>query len=99
MAACGIHETATDFGCIPNDPVGFVGKFYSIGLGIIGGVSMIFIMYGGYLILTSQGNPIQLENGKRYIMYAILGLLFAIFGYVFIQIVAIDILHVPGFNR
>lgn len=88
----------TELGCIPSDPIGFVAKFYSIGLGLIGGVAVLFIIYGGYLILTSQGNPTQLNNGKSYIAYAIVGLLLAVFGYVFIQIVLVDILHAPGFG-
>jgi hypothetical protein len=95
---CPATETATELGCIPNDPIGFVTKFYAIGLGLIGGVSLLFIIYGGYIILTSQGNPGKLNNGKSYILYAIIGLLLAIFGFVFIQVVAIDILHIPGFK-
>jgi len=90
--------TPTELGCIPNDPVGFVAKFYAIGLGLIGGVSLLFIIYGGYIILVSQGNPEKLNNGKSYILYAIIGLLLAIFGFVFIQVIAIDILHIPGFK-
>ena len=88
----------TDLGCIPNDPFAFVAKFYGIGLGIIGGVALLFIIYGGYIILTSQGDPNQLNTGKSYIYYAIAGLILAIFGFVFIQVIAVDILHIPGFN-
>ncbi len=88
----------TDLGCIPNDPFAFVAKFYGIGLGIIGGVALIFIIYGGYIILTSQGDPNQLNTGKSYVYYAIAGLLLAIFGFIFIQVIAVDILHIPGFN-
>ncbi|MEK7502558.1 MAG: hypothetical protein AAB609_03455 [Patescibacteria group bacterium] len=88
----------TDLGCIPNDPFAFVAKFYGIGLGIIGGVALLFIIYGGYIILTSQGDPNQLNTGKSYIYYAIAGLLLAIFGFVFIQVITVDILHIPGFN-
>ena len=95
---CPTNEVVTDFGCVPTDPVGFVQKFYSVGLSIIGGVAVIFIIYGGYLYLTSRGNPIEVENGKRYIFYAIIGLLFAVFGYVFIQILLVDVLHIPGFS-
>lgn len=91
-------EITTDFGCIPNDPAGFVSKFYSIGLGLIGGIAVLFLIYGGYIILTSQGNPQTLNKGKSYIFYAIAGLLFAIFGFVIIQVVIVDILHVPGFK-
>lgn len=90
--------TPTELGCIPNDPYLFVQKFYSIGLGLIGGVSVLFIIYGGYVILLSQGNPEKVKLGKDYIYYSIAGLLLAIFGYVFIQIVVVDILHIPGFS-
>ncbi|OGH39183.1 MAG: hypothetical protein A3B44_00685 [Candidatus Levybacteria bacterium RIFCSPLOWO2_01_FULL_38_21] len=97
-ASCGVNETSTDIGCIPNDPIGFVAKFYSIGLGLIGGVALLFIIYGGYIILASQGQSDQLNKGKSYIYYAIAGLLLAIFGFVFIQVIAVDILHIPGFK-
>ena len=90
--------TSTELGCIPNDPYQFVVKFYSIGLSLIGGVSLLFIIYGGYLILTSGGSPIQLNKGKRNIVYALIGLLLAIFGYVFVEVIAKDILHIPGFG-
>jgi|SRR3989338_1073610 len=90
--------TQTDLGCIPNDPVGFVTKFYSIGLGIIGGIALLSIIYGGYIILTSQGNPTQLSKGKSYIFYALAGIILAIFGFVFVEVLAGDILHIPGFR-
>ena len=95
---CAANEIATDLGCFPNDPVGFVQKFYGIGLGFVAGVALLALIYGGYAILTSRGDPARVNNGKSYIYYAIAGLLLAIFGYVFIQTVLIDILHVPGFS-
>lgn len=91
--------TETDFGCIPNDPVLFVAKFYGIGLGLVGGVALAFLIYAGYLIMTSQGNHEQLSKAKSYIFYSIVGLILAIFGFVFVQVLAVDILHIPGFNR
>lgn len=88
----------TDLGCIPTDPVGFVSKFYSIGLGIVGGVAILSIIYGGYVLMTSRGNPAEIDKGRRAIMYAIIGLLLAVFGYVFTQVITVDILHIPGFD-
>ncbi len=93
-----VKEIVTDFGCIPNDPIGFVSKFYGIGLGLIGLVGLSFLIIGGYHILMSQGNPEQLNVGKSYITYAIIGILLAIFGFVFIQVIAGDILKIPGFS-
>ncbi len=94
-----ITQQNTDLGCIPNDPVLFAGRFYGIGLGLIGGVAVLFIIFGGYTLLTSAGNPTQINKGKSYIFYAIIGLLLAIFGYVFIEVIAVDILKVPGFGQ
>lgn len=97
FAACPTGQTETDLGCIPNDPVGFVQKFYGIGVGFISGVSLLVIIYGAYLVLTSSGNPDQLKSGKQAIYYAIGGILMAVFGFVFVELVVRDILKVPGF--
>ena len=48
--------------------------------------------------LAFYHNTVVGDTGKSYIYYAIAGLLLAIFGYVFIQTVVVDILHVPGFS-
>lgn len=95
---CNVNEIATDFGCFPNDPVGFVQKFYGIGLSFVAGIALLALIYGGYVIMTSRGEPHRVVIGKSYIYYAIAGLVLAIFGYVFIQTVLVDILHVPGFS-
>ena len=98
MAACALNEIATDFGCFPNDPVGFVQKFYGVGLGFVAAVALLALIYGGYVVMTSRGDPRRVNEGKSWIFYAIAGLLLAIFGFVFIQTVLVDILHVPGFK-
>ena len=98
MVTCQLNEIKTDFGCFPNDPVGFTQKFYGVGLGFVGAIALLALIYGGYIVMTSQGNPQRLGIGKSYIFYAIAGLLLAIFGFVFIQTVMVDILHVPGFK-
>ena len=90
--------TETDLGCLPTDPIQFISNFYVIGLGLIGGVSLLFIIIGGYTILASRGNANQVNVGKSYIFYAIAGLLLAIFGYLFIEVLLVDILHIPGFG-
>lgn len=84
--------------CVPQDPVGFVTKFYGVGLSIVSGVALLFLIYGGYQVMMSRGNPSQLNKGKSYIYYSLAGLLLAIFGFVFIQVVFVDILHIPGFS-
>ena len=96
--ACAVNEVATDLGCLPNDPIGFIQKFYGIGLSLIGMVALLFLIYGGYLVMTSGGNPEQLKKGKEYIFYAIAGMLLAIFGFVFVGFIAGSVLRIPGFG-
>lgn len=95
---CLSNEVATDLGCLPTDVPGFIQKFYGIGLSLIGAVGLLFLIYGGFIVLTSGGSPDQLKKGKEYIFYAIVGILLAIFGFVFIQFVAGGILRIPGFS-
>ncbi len=95
---CADTETATDLGCIPNDPIGFVAKFYTIGLSMVGAVAVIFIIYGGYVLLMSSGKPQEIEKGKSYIFYSIAGLLLVVFGLVFVRVIAVDVFALPGFN-
>ncbi len=84
--------------CVPEDPVGFVSVIYQIGLGFIGFVALLYLIIGGYHVLTSQGDPAKLQTGKKYIFYAIAGIILAIFGFTIMQIVASGILHIPGFE-
>lgn len=99
FAACDpVTEAETDLGCIPNTVPGFVSAFYGFGLGLIGGVAVLFIILGGYFILTSQGDASKLATGRSYITYAVIGLLLAIFGFIFTSVIAVDILRIPGFN-
>jgi hypothetical protein len=96
--SCLVNETLTDFGCIPNTPVGFVEKFYGIGIGCIGGVALLGILYAGYLILTSRGNPMQLEKGKRYLSSSVIGVLLAVFAIFILKVLAVSIFQIPGFG-
>lgn len=95
----GLAGKITDFGCLPQDPIALASSLYGIGLSFIGGVALLFIIYAGFLIMTSSGNREQLETGKSYLFYSIAGLLLAIFGYVFLTVIAVDVLHIPGFSK
>lgn len=95
---CPAGEVATDLGCVPQDPIGFVERFYAIGLGFIGMVGVLFMIIGGYYIMTSAGNPERLATGRSFIFYALAGIMLAILGFVFIQIVTGEILRIPGFG-
>ena len=97
MEVLAQNYVETDLGRIPTDPTGFTTKIYEIGLGLVGVVALLFIVYGAYLVLSSQGDPQQLNTGKNYIIYSIIGLILAVGGYAFYQFVAEGVLKIPGF--
>ena len=88
----------TDLGCVPQDPAGFTSSLYGFGLALIGGVALLSIIYGAYLVLSSGGDPAQLKKGKSYIVYAILGVLLGLAGFAFYNIVTVDVIRIPGFS-
>ncbi len=96
---CAVNETLTDFGCIPNDPAGFASKFYGIALGMIGGLGLIFLIIGGYQILTSGGNQEKLASGKRTIMYTLGAVALMVGAGVVLQLTLVDVLNVPGVGK
>lgn len=96
---CPDGKLTTDLGDIPCTPAGFSSTLYGVGLGFIGVVALIFIIYGGYLILTSQGNPEQVGRGKSYITYSIIGIVLAVAGFALYQIIVVDVIKIPGFGK
>jgi hypothetical protein len=92
--------TPSDFGCLSkNDPFAFTSAIYTAGLGLIGGLALLFIIYGSFIILSSKGDPLALQRGKSFIVYSIIGMVLAFAGFAFYQIIAVDVIKIPGFSR
>ena len=94
-----INEIHTDFNvCVSNDPLKFATSIYGIGLSLIGVIGLLSIIYGAFLVLTSQGDPTKLQNGKSYIVYALIGMALAVGGLAFYRIIGANIIKLPGFS-
>src|SRR3989344_4352022 len=50
-------------------------KIIRIFLGLVGIIAIILIMYGGYVWMTSAGNPEKVEQAKKILRNAAIGLL------------------------
>ncbi len=95
---CGGTSIDTALGCIDASGTNFVTKLLSFGIGIAGGIAMILIIFGGFQILTSAGNPERLNEGKELISSAITGLLMIVFSVFLLRIIGVDILGIPSFS-
>lgn len=88
----------TALGCVPVDPQGFVSWLLGAVIGVAGGIVFLLILYGGFQILTSTGDPEKLNSGKEIIVSAIAGLLMIVFSVLLLKIIGVDILKIPGFQ-
>lgn len=70
--------------CLPNLFSGLVGWAISFA----GVVALFFIMYGGLKLILSQGDKTAVEEGKKTITYAIIGLVLILMSFFIINIIA-----------
>ncbi len=99
----GIHDKGgawTALGCIPTgDFYGFTAWFLKIIFGIAGGVAFLLVIFGGFRIITSAGDPKGVQAAKETITSALIGLLFIIFSVFLLELIGVKILGIPGFLK
>lgn len=93
----GLCDTA--LGKIFTDPANFVKTFFGILLSLAGGIAIILIIISGYRLMSSGGNPEKVQASREQLTSAIVGLLFIIFSLSILQIIGVDILHIPGLTK
>jgi Type IV secretion system pilin len=99
---CSGEEPATGvwtaIGCIPTKPESVVQTFIKIGLTIGGGVALLMILVGGFMLSVSQGDPKKTQDAKERITSSIIGLIFIIFSITILQFIGVQIFRIPGFG-
>lgn len=88
----------TGLGCIRSDAKSFVVDFLNIALGVAGGIALLLMVYGAFLVSVSAGDPKKADEGKEVITGAIAGLLFIIFSVFLLKFIGVDILKIPGIS-
>lgn len=86
----------TAIGCLPavNTTQNFLGFIVPWSIGIAGGIAFIMMVFAGFTILTSSGNPQKLNAGKELLTSAILGLVLLIFAAFILRVIGKDILGI-----
>lgn len=96
---CGAFQVNTAIGCISTEVTG-AGSFFEdviqIIVGIGGGLALLLMLYGIFIVTTSAGIPDKLKEGKEIITSAISGLIFIILSVFLLNFIGINILGIPG---
>lgn len=95
----GQQGIASAIGCIPvEDTTAFVSFILGWAIGIGGGIAFLLIIYAGFMIMTSSGNPERLKAGQELLTSAIAGLIMLIFSVFILNLIGVRILQIPGFG-
>lgn len=99
LNACGTDEVETAIGCISTKADGansFFGSIIKIAVGLGGGLALILMLYGVFIVTTSAGIPDKLKSGSEIITSAIAGLIFILLSVFLLNLIGINILGLPG---
>ncbi len=69
--------------------------FLNIIFSIVGGIAFLYLLYGSFIIATSQSDPEKLNYGKRLVNGAIIGLIFSLFSVFLVNFIFSNILKLP----
>lgn len=93
--ALDIEEGVTD----PNNPVGpYIDKIVKVAAPVAVIACFILLVYGGYLLSSSGGNPDKIQEAKSIITNAIIGLLVVLLSAVLLMIIGSTIGDTTGEN-
>ena len=65
---------------------------------VAGVLGFLALLYGAFLLITAQGNSMQIQIGKSYIIGAIVGLIFVFSSILLVSLIGGDILKIPWFR-
>lgn len=70
-----------------SDPYKFAGELIKIALQVGFMIAIVFLIIGGYFFMTARGNQEQSAQGRRTIIYALIGVAVMIMAYVAVSVV------------
>lgn len=90
----------TALGCInfQNNGANIIKTLITLGLSLGGGFTLLIILFAGFTLSTSQGDPKRVSEAKELITSAVIGLLFIIFSVTILQFIGVSLFRIPGFG-
>lgn len=97
---CNNKGVSTAIGCLNvlSSPEDFLGQLLGWGVGVGSGIAFVLIVYAGFMIMSSAGNPERLKAGQELLTSAISGLILLIFSIFVLRFIGIDILGLDRFG-
>lgn len=79
----GLEATAgqAGYGSQPVEVTTVIGRIIAIGIGLLGLVLFIFIVYGGIIWMSAQGDPQKVTKAQGMITNAVIGMIIVMAAY------------------
>lgn len=86
----------TAIGCVPalSDSSSLSTFILNWAIGIGGGIAFLLILFAGFQIMTSSGDPQRLKAGQELLTAAISGIIMLIFSVFILRVIGVNILGI-----
>ena len=83
-------------GCVETNIGGFTNQSVRFFVGVVSGITFLIMLYGGFLILTSQGDSQKLYIGKKLLTSAVIAEFIVLFATFLFNQAGGTVLKIPG---
>ena len=82
LSECNVEKTDGDKSLMSN-----VSMLINVFASVMGFLAVGMIVYGGFMLLTAQGDPAKIKRGKDVVTYSIIGVILVMLAYAIVNFV------------
>lgn len=82
LSECNVEKTDGDKSLMSN-----VAMLINVFASVMGFLAVGMIIYGGFMLLTAQGDPAKIKRGKDVVTYSIIGVILVMLAYAIVNFV------------
>lgn len=82
LSECNVEKTDGDKSLMSN-----ISMLINVFASVMGFLAVGMIVYGGFMLLTAQGDPAKIKRGKDVVIYSIIGVILVMLAYAIVNFV------------
>ena len=82
LLECNVEKTEGEKSLMSN-----VSMLINVFASVMGFLAVGMIIYGGFMLLTAQGDPARIKRGKDVVLYSVIGLILVVLAYAIVNFV------------
>lgn len=88
LSECNVEKTEGEKSLMSN-----VNMLINVFASVMGFLAVGMIIYGGFMLLTAQGDPARIKRGKDVVLYSVIGLILVMLAYAIINFVMNNVIN------